>query len=46
MEHAGVDTVRELATRKPESLCAKLAETDEAMQLTERPPRPRTCRGC
>jgi predicted flap endonuclease-1-like 5' DNA nuclease len=38
LEHAGVDTVKELATRKPENLHAKLAETNEALRLTERPP--------
>ncbi|MGB5733957.1 MAG: DUF4332 domain-containing protein [Thiohalocapsa sp.] len=38
LEHAGVDTVKELATRKPENLHAKLVETNANMKLTERPP--------
>ncbi|MGB5830599.1 MAG: DUF4332 domain-containing protein [Thiohalocapsa sp.] len=38
LEHAGVDTVKELATRKPENLHATIAETNDAMKLTERPP--------
>lgn len=38
LEHAGVDTVKELATRKPENLHAKLGETNDALKLTERPP--------
>lgn len=40
LEHAGVDTVKELATRRPENLHARLAETNEALTLTERPPSP------
>lgn len=38
LEHAGVDTVKELATRKPVNLHARLIETNDAMQLTGRPP--------
>ncbi|MGD8207410.1 MAG: DUF4332 domain-containing protein [Thiohalocapsa sp.] len=38
LEQAGVDTVKELATRKPENLHAKIAETNDAIRLTERPP--------
>jgi predicted flap endonuclease-1-like 5' DNA nuclease len=38
LEHAGVDTVKELATRKPDNLHAKLSETNDALKLTERPP--------
>ena len=38
LEHAGVDTVKELATRKPENLHAKLVETNDSTKLTERPP--------
>ena len=38
LEHAGVDTVKELASRKPENLHAKIIETNDTMQLSERPP--------
>lgn len=38
LEEAGVDTVKELATRRPDNLHAKLLETNEAKQLTQRPP--------
>lgn len=38
LEHAGVDTVKELATRRADNLHAKLAETNESMKLTQRPP--------
>ncbi len=38
LEHAGVDTVKELATRRPDNLHAKIAETNTSLQLTERPP--------
>jgi predicted flap endonuclease-1-like 5' DNA nuclease len=38
LEEAGVDTVKELATRRPDNLHAKLTETNDAKQLTERPP--------
>jgi predicted flap endonuclease-1-like 5' DNA nuclease len=38
LEHAGVDTVKELATRRPDNLHAKLTETNEVMGLTEKPP--------
>lgn len=38
LEQAGVDTVKELATRRPDNLHAKLTETNDAKQLTKRPP--------
>lgn len=38
LENAGVDTVKELATRNPENLHAKLVATNDAMQLSQRPP--------
>ena len=38
LEHAGVDTVKELATRKPENLHAKIIETNKATALTKQPP--------
>ena len=38
LECAGVDTVKELATRRPDNLHAKLLETNTAEPLTERPP--------
>jgi predicted flap endonuclease-1-like 5' DNA nuclease len=38
LEQAGVDTVKELATRRPDNLHAKLTETNDAEQLTQRPP--------
>jgi predicted flap endonuclease-1-like 5' DNA nuclease len=38
LEEAGVDTVKELATRRPDNLHAKLIETNDAEQLTQRPP--------
>jgi len=38
LEHAGVDTIKELATRKPANLHAKLTETNDSMSLTQRPP--------
>ncbi len=38
LEAAGVDTVKELATRRPDNLHVKLLETNEAKQLTQRPP--------
>lgn len=34
LEAAGVDTVKELATRKAENLAAKMKEVNEARQLT------------
>ena len=33
-----MDTVKELATRRPDNLHAKLTETNESTQLTQRPP--------
>jgi predicted flap endonuclease-1-like 5' DNA nuclease len=38
LEVAGVDTVPELATRKPENLTAKMEEVNEAKKLTRRTP--------
>ena len=39
LEAAGVDTVRELKTREPENLCAKLAEINSLKRLARRTPR-------
>ena len=38
LEKAGVDTVKELATRRPDNLHAKIQETNDKEKLTERPP--------
>jgi predicted flap endonuclease-1-like 5' DNA nuclease len=38
LEEAGVDTVKELAMRRPDNLHAKLIQTNEAAKLTQRPP--------
>ena len=38
LEKAGVDTVKELATRRPDNLHAKIVETNDKEKLTERPP--------
>lgn len=38
LEEAGVDTVKELAARRPDNLHAKISETNDAQKLTERPP--------
>jgi predicted flap endonuclease-1-like 5' DNA nuclease len=38
LEAAGVDTVPELAQRKPENLTAKMEEINEAKKLTRRTP--------
>jgi predicted flap endonuclease-1-like 5' DNA nuclease len=38
LEASGVDTVKELATRRPDNLHAKITETNAAKQLTQRPP--------
>lgn len=38
LEEAGVDTVKELATRRPDNLHAKIVETNDTRKLTERPP--------
>lgn len=38
LEAAGVDTVKELGTRKPANLAAALAETNAAKKLTRRVP--------
>jgi predicted flap endonuclease-1-like 5' DNA nuclease len=40
LEEAGVDTVKELATRRPDNLHAKLIETNDREKLTRRPPTP------
>ena len=38
LEHAGVDTIKELAKRRPDHLFEKIAETNETAKLTQRPP--------
>lgn len=38
LEEAGVDTVVELATRKPENLLAKMVEVNEAKKLVRKMP--------
>ncbi|MDS4014593.1 MAG: DUF4332 domain-containing protein [Candidatus Accumulibacter sp.] len=38
LEKAGVDTVKELATRRPDNLHAKIIETNTAEQVTKQPP--------
>ena len=38
LEAAGVDTVKELATRRPDNLHVKLKETNDRKKLTQRPP--------
>ena len=38
LEEAGVDTVAELANRKPENLIAKILEVNEKEKLVRRPP--------
>jgi predicted flap endonuclease-1-like 5' DNA nuclease len=38
LEQAGVDTVKELATRRADNLHAKLTETNATLGLTQRPP--------
>ncbi|MCB2262380.1 MAG: DUF4332 domain-containing protein [Candidatus Thiosymbion ectosymbiont of Robbea hypermnestra] len=38
LEEAGVDTVKELATRRPDNLHAKIDETNNQKKLTQRPP--------
>lgn len=38
LEEAGVDTVKELATRNAENLAAAMAETNEKKNLTDRVP--------
>lgn len=38
LEHAGVDTVKELATRRPDNLHAKLVEINAAKKLAGRTP--------
>lgn len=38
MEEAGIDTVKELAQRRPDNLYAKLLEINRVKQLTHRPP--------
>lgn len=38
LEHAGVDTVKELATRRPDNLHAKIQEVNEKEKLSGRVP--------
>jgi predicted flap endonuclease-1-like 5' DNA nuclease len=38
LEIAGVDTVKELAKRRPDTLYAKIAETNDRDKLTTKPP--------
>lgn len=38
LENAGVDTVKELATRRGDNLHAKMMEVNEAKKLVRRPP--------
>ncbi len=38
LEHAGVDTVPELAQRKPENLHAKMLEVNDTKNLVRKPP--------
>ena len=38
LEKSGVDTVKELATRRPDRLYAKIAETNDRDKLTTKPP--------
>jgi predicted flap endonuclease-1-like 5' DNA nuclease len=38
LEEAGVDTIAELANRKPENLIAKILEVNEKEKLVRRPP--------
>ncbi len=38
LEKAGVDTVKELATRRADNLHAKMTETNAAEQVTKQPP--------
>ncbi|MFQ5381502.1 MAG: DUF4332 domain-containing protein [Dehalococcoidia bacterium] len=38
LEAAGVDTVRELAQRRPDNLHARIIEVNEAKKLVRRPP--------
>ena len=39
LENAGIDTVKELAARRPDNLLEKLKTTNIAMKLTRQPPR-------
>lgn len=38
LEKAGVDTVKELATRRPDNLHARIIETNSSEQVTKQPP--------
>ena len=38
LEQSGVDTVKELATRRPDNLYAKIIEVNAAKGITSRPP--------
>lgn len=42
LEAAGVDTVKELATRRPDNLTAKMAEVNETKNLTRAVPSEKT----
>lgn len=45
LEEAGVDTVKELATRNAENLAVKIAEVNEKKNLTDRVPSAETIQG-
>ena len=38
LEHAGVDTIKELRHRRPDNLHAKILEVNEEQSLTKQPP--------
>lgn len=38
LERAGVDTVKELATRRPDNLHARIVDTNNAAEITKQPP--------
>ena len=38
LEKAGVDSVKELATRRPDNLHAKIVDTNAGVQITKQPP--------
>lgn len=45
LECAGVDTVKELATRNPDNLAQKMVEVNEEKNLTRRTPSPTVVKG-
>ncbi len=45
LEHAGIDTVKELATRRPENLHAKLKESNGAKSIVQALPNAGDCAG-